>query len=47
MASAFVVVLVLGIGMSPGQDRKESLAKPDPKIPWSEASEKSALRSTK
>lgn len=29
MASAFVVVLVLGIGMSPGQDRKELPAKAD------------------
>ena len=37
-AIAFAV-LILGIGMAPGQDRKESPAKPDPKAPWSEAVE--------
>ena len=37
IARAFVVVLALGIGMSPAQDRKEPPAKPDPNIPWGEA----------
>lgn len=36
IASAFVVVLVLGSGMSPGQDAKEPPAKPDSKARWSE-----------
>jgi hypothetical protein len=36
-ASAFVVVLMLGLSMSPGQDGKEPPAKPDPEAPWSEA----------
>ncbi|MCI0683866.1 MAG: hypothetical protein L0Y71_17305 [Gemmataceae bacterium] len=34
-----VVVLVLGVGMSPGQGRKEPPAKPDPKVPWGKAVE--------
>ncbi|MBO0697485.1 MAG: DUF5320 domain-containing protein [Zavarzinella sp.] len=40
IASASVVVLLLGIGMSLGRDGKEPPAKPDPKeAPWSEAVE--------
>ena len=33
---ALVVILMLGIGMSPGRDAKEKPARSDPKAPWSE-----------
>jgi hypothetical protein len=36
IASPFVVVLLLGISMSPGQDGIEPPAKPGPEAPWSE-----------
>lgn len=38
-ATAFVVTLLLSIGMAPAQDRKEPPARPDPKAPWGEAVE--------
>jgi hypothetical protein len=38
-ASAFGVALLLGIGMSPGQDATVAPARPTPKTPWSEAVE--------